>query len=209
MNIPLRLQRGGLMGAWLLALGGYFMPWIGQRSAALAWNAYDLFDLLRWLPEIETGVLIVNLQALRLPVVGLAVLLPWLCVDSSWFWKLVAMGSGSLLALTTLPPYPYILTAWRTPGWNSPFWWGVGAVAAIPVALVLLPKLGRWRPWLALAWLALASFPAGVTLYRLLPALSRLHATTVHPGWGFWLCVSGWWLLMLGFWSQSVNWIES
>lgn len=205
MKTRLHLHTGCLLGAWGTALCGYFAPWIGQHSAALAWNAYDLFDLLRLLPEIETDALRVNLQALRLPLVGLAVLLPLLFVSSTWFWRLMAAGIGVLLALTTLPPYPYILTAWRTPGWNIPFWWSLGAVGGIVLGLWLAPKLHVWRSWLMFAWLAWTGFPAVVTLYRLLPALSRLHATPVSPGWGFWLCAGGWLWLMLAFGSQSVR----
>ncbi|HOT92597.1 MAG TPA: hypothetical protein PLJ78_11440 [Anaerolineae bacterium] len=176
---------------YILALIGYFGPWVGRRAAALAWNAYDLFDLLRLLPEIETGALSVNLQTLRLPLVGLAVLLPLLLSQANRGWRIMGALLGMGLALATLPPYPEIVTAWYTPGWRVPFWWGIGATLATGAAVWFAPRLGRYRAWLMLAWIAVTGLPAVATLYRLLPALRSLHAAPVQPGWGFWVCMGG------------------
>ena len=151
------------LAAWILALIGYFAPWVGRESAALAWNAYDLFDLLRLLPEIETGALSVNLQALRLPLVGLAVLLPVLLSPARWPLRLCGAFVGVGLALATLPSYPQIVSAWRTPGWRVPFWWGVGAMAASVAVIWLAPRLGRYRPWVALGWIAVTGIPVSYT----------------------------------------------
>ncbi len=188
---------------WSAALLGYGGPWIAQPSAALAWNAYDIFDVLRLLPEIETGALTVNLQTLRLPLVGLAVLLPLLCADLRWPWRIAAAALGAGLALATLPPYPEIVTAWRTPGWRIPFWWGVGAMLAAGMLAGLSPRLGKLRPWLILAWVTLTGLPAIVTFQRLLPALQTLHARPVGAGWGFWLWAISALLLALIFWYEN------
>ena len=188
---------GGLQLAlllpWLVALVSYFAPWVARRpvSAALAWNAYDLFDLLRFLPEIESGALAVNLQALRLPLVGLAVLLPTLLAESGRPVRIAGALFGCLLAILTLPPYPQILDAWRTPGWRVPLWWGAGAMACALLSIWLAPKAGRYRHWWILAVAELATVPAAVTLARLLPALRTLHAAPVRTGWGFWGCMAG------------------
>ena len=99
-----RVWLGLALVSWTAALIGYFGPWIGMRAAALAWNAYDLFDLLRLLPEIETGAISVYLQALRLPLVGLAILLPVLLAGTRWPWRLAGGVLGAGLALATLPP---------------------------------------------------------------------------------------------------------
>ncbi len=177
---------------------GYFGPWIGREAAALAWNAYDLFDLLRLLPQIESGAVRVNLYTLRLPLVGLAVLLPLLITSPStrahsrWQrWIAAALGAG--IALATLPSYPEIISAWRTPGWRVVFWGGVGAMVAAGLIAWLGPRLARYRPWLLLGWLALTALPALPTLYRLRPALSQLHARPVAWGWGYWC-----WLIGIG-----------
>jgi len=190
---------------WIGALLGYGGPWIAQSSAALAWNAYDMFDVLRLLPEIETGALSVNLQALRLPLIGLAVLLPVLYANLRWFWRITAATLGAGLALATLPPYPEIVTAWRTPGWRIPFWWGVGAILAAGALIELASRLGKSRQWLIVGWLALTGIPAVATFNRLLPALHTLHTRPVHTGWGFWLWGIATLLLALICWYEGAT----
>ena len=182
-----------LVALWMAALVGYFGPWVARRpvSAALSWNAYDLFDLLRLLPEIQSGTLSVNPQALQLPLLALAVLLPVLAFRSPVLVRVSAAAVGSGLAALTLPPYPEILTAWKTPGWRVPFWWGVGCILCTWIAIWAGPRLGRARHWLAIAATELAVLPAAVTLARLSPALRALHAAPVKPGWGFWVCAIG------------------
>ncbi len=200
-----RYAQVGLLAAWGIALVGYFGPWVGRRAAALAWNAYDLFDLLRLLPEIETGALSVNLQTLRLPLVGLAVLLPVFLADAPTMWRIGGALGGAVLALATLPPYPEIVSAWHTPGWRVPFWWGVGAMLAAGVAIWVAPRLGRYRPWFLLMWLAVTGLPAAATFARLLPALSTLHAAEIGPGWGFWVCMGGLVCAAVLLWAQALS----
>jgi len=196
-----------LLLPWVVALVSYFAPWVARRpvSAALAWIGYDLFDLLRFLPEIESGTLTVNLQALRLPLLGLAVLLPMLLAESAKPVRIAGAIFGCLLAILTLPPYPQILDAWRTPGWRVPFWWGAGAMACALFSIRLAPKAGRYRCWWILAVAELATVPAAVTLARLLPALRTLHAAPVKPGWGFWGCTGGLVVIGLSAWAMALR----
>lgn len=186
---------GGLLV--LLALLGYYGPWIRQRAAGLAWNAYDLFDLLRFLPQIEAGALHVNLHTLRLPLLGLGVLLPLGLAAARPALRWSAAAVGACLSAATLPPYPQILTAWQTPGWNAVLWWGLGGIAGAGLMAGFGARLGRFRPWVALAWLAGTGLPALFTLRQLLPALTVLHHTPVGPGWGAWLYGVSWLGLLL------------
>jgi hypothetical protein len=206
----LPVRETGLLLLWLVALIGYFAPWVYRQppTPALGWNAYDLFALLRLLPEIEAGTLAVNLQSLQLPLLGLAVLLPALLVRAPLSIRIGAALVSSVLALITMPPYPQILTAWRTPGWRVPFWWSVGTIASAFVLVWALPYLSRrdrqrYREWMLVGVTELAVAPAVMTLYRLLPALRRLHAAPVTPAWGFWLCMAG--LGAIG----AVEWIRA
>ena len=183
----------GLLLLWGAALVGYFAPWMMRppASAALAWNAYDLYAIVRLLPEIENGTLTVNLQMLQLPLLGLALMLPFLATRRSAWERYGVALLGCLLASMTLPPYPQILDAWRTPGWRVPFWWGIGTILCCLIVAGYGPRLEGQRAWWLMAGAELALLPAVATLVRLLPALSRLHAATVIPGWGFWLCTAG------------------
>ncbi len=190
---------------WLAALVGYFGPWIGHRAAGLAWNAYDLFDIARLLPSVESGQLPVNLQALRLPLLGLAVVLPLLLarVSSGWRWGAVVLGAAR--AVSTLPPYPYIVGAWRTPGWRVPFWWGVGTIPVCVFCALCARRLGKLRPWLITAVVALTGIPAFVTFGRLKPVLGALHAAPISVGWGYWLCGVSLLLLTGAAWLEGLT----
>ncbi len=161
------------------------------RQRGAGWNAYDLYGSAALLPEIESGALTVNLQTLQLPLLGLAALLPALAACRRLGVRITAALIGAVLAAMTLPPYPEILTAWRTPGWRVPFWWGIGTMLVCLAAIRLMPELGRYRAWWMVGIGEMAILPAVATLIRLLPALSTLHAARVTPGWGFWACVLG------------------
>lgn len=178
---------------WVVACVGYFGPWITRRpaSAALSWNAYDLFALLRLLPEIESGAVRVNLQALQLPSLALALLLPVLTAHGRTFLRIGSTLVSTALALLTFPPYPEIITAWRTPGWRVPFWWGVGTVVCAWLAVWAAPRIGKTRHWVCMVVALITIIPAAATLSRLLPPLRSLHNAAVGPGWGFWGCTAG------------------
>jgi len=200
------------LAAWSVALAGIFGPWVAHSSAALAWNAFDLFDILRILPEIETLALTVNLYTLRLPLVGLALLLPFLVSRAHVLWRLGAAALSALLLVNTLPPYDLIRSAWHTPGWRVPFWWGVGGLLALGVltALNLRQRGGLWRnprlsAWTMLLWALLTGIPAFITFPRLLPALERLLAAPVAPGWGFWTCGAGLLVLGIRLWVRGIT----
>ncbi len=187
------------LAGWMVALVGYFGPWVGSRPAALAWNAYDLFDLMRLLPEVETGAIRLSMQTLRLPLLGLAGLLPLLTAELTTrrLWRGLALLWGEAMVVATLPPYPYIVGAWRTPGWCVPFWWGIAMGIALPALTWAAPHLGPYR-LLPRLLLALTPLPAVQTFLRLLPPLSRLRAEPIAPGWGFWLCGLGFLLIVAG-----------
>lgn len=192
---------------WLGALVSYFSPWIWRYppSAALLWNAYDMFDLLRLLPEVETGALSVNLQALRLPLLGLAVLPALLLMYLARPFRILAALVGVIFAAMTFPPYPYIMTAWRTPGWRVPFWWAVTVMAFIVLISCITLRHRHYRDWTITAVVLLTIVPPTQTLMKLLPALSRLHAAQIRPGWGFWGCMAGLSLTGLLAWWHGIN----
>ncbi len=207
-NRPIcRWLNGLALALWGIALFGYFAPWIARQpmSAALAWNAYDLFDLLRLLPDVESGAIRVNLQALRLPLLGLAVVLSLLLHRANTTVRWVAGLVGSFLAALTLPPYPQILNAWRTPGWSGVLGWAVAGAALALSFVPLAPRLGRYRGWIVVAWMGVTGIPASVTLHRLLPPLSRLHAAPIRAGWGHWTCILGMGLIGVIAWIQTIR----
>ena len=195
-----------LLLLWLMALVGYFSPWISRQpfSAALNWNAYDLYDAVRLLPEIETGSIDVNLQTLRSPLLGLSILLVLHLTRSNFVIRVGGVFLSGALVVMTLPPYPIILTAWRTPGWLVPFWWAVVTGVFCVAWLWLFPRLRSFLPWMVSLVAAASVIPAVLTLNRLLPALRILHNAPVGKGWGFWLTELGILGYAVGFWVVGI-----
>lgn len=215
----LRKQRipFALLFLWFIAVNGYFGAWVLRqpRSAALAWNAYELFNLLRFLPEIETGAVHANLHTFRLPLLGLAMLLPLLMTkfslpESTQRWVRVStiMVSG-LLCMMTLPPYPEILSAWKTPGWRVAFWWAVIAGCAVLITALHPIKNPRLRGWSIIGVILLTGVPALITRQRLTPALVNLHQAPVQWGAGLWLWVVSTGLILVVQWGELFDQSES
>ncbi len=192
---------------WLLlplqsaALVGLFAPWIAHRAAGLAFNLYDLYDLALHLPQVESQALRLQLQTLRLPFLALALTFVLAAREERGWVKGAALAFSLLLAVEVLPPYPLVLTAWRTPGWQVPFFWSVGTMGLS----LLLTLVGRRLPsWLVRggAGVALSGAAIGAlrSFWRLRPALEALYDAPLRAGWGLWLyagatlALVGWWL---------------
>lgn len=206
------IGRAATLLLWVIALVGYFGPWVGLRppSAALGWNAYDLFVLLRVLPEIESRAVTVNLQTLQLPLLCLAALLPAVLGRAHLPVRVGITFVGCGLVAITMPPYPQILTAYRAPGWRVPFWWGLGTIAAMIVVVWAWHSFTHGdrhgiKPWLMIGAVEIAVIPAAITFHRLLPALHTLHAATVSTGWGFWSCILGLSAIAIIEWVKAMN----
>lgn len=133
----------------LLALAGFWAPWLARPAAALQLNAYELSEWLTFLPAAQLGSLAVDRLSFLLPSAclaslfalaaaagpragrGLAALLPgtWL----SWLW----LGLAGLCALAVFPYYPYILSAYADPEFRLQFWVAAGTVMAVGAVQVL------------------------------------------------------------------------
>ncbi len=190
--------------AWTTALAALFAPWVAHRAAGLAFNLYDLYDLALHLPPVESGALKLNVQTLRLPFLALALTLPLALRREGWGGRLGALAVAFLLAVEVMPPYPQLLTAWKTPGWQVPFFWSLGTM----VASLLLTAAGRRIPPTWAAWMGGAAVGGGFasalrTWWRLRPALAALYDAPIRGGWGLWLAAGAALLLVLLWWDEA------
>ncbi len=182
------------------ALGGLFAPWIAHRAAGLAFNLYDLYDLVMHLPQVESQALHIQLQTLRFPFLALALTGVLALRKASRGVKAAALALALLLAVEVLPPYPTVLTAWKRPGWQVPFFWAVGTMAAALLAAVMGARLPGWTVRLvAVSALGGAAWGALRSFWRLRPALAALYDAPIRAGWGLWL-YAGATLALLGWW---------
>lgn len=167
----------------LLALVGYWRPWIPHKAAGLALTAWDLTEWVKFLPAWRAGTLNVQREVFYLPLIAsglaLALMAPRLRSRLAR-WALWALGG--ILCLLVLPAYELLFTAYRGGEGQSQFF-----LALAGFALVLLSPLARaWSGQLYGAVLtALGLIGLGLPLWQLAllrPVVAQVYAEPV--GWG-------------------------
>jgi len=187
----------------LLALFGFWMPWLALPAGALQMNAYELSEWVTFLPGVFTGELPLNRLSFLAPAACLTVLFALAAARTrnstakSWLRAVLPqtwLGWGQLLLAAlclsaVFPYYPYILTAYQEPEFQMQFFVACAAMLAAPLALLLPREVGL------LTQMVLAVIGLGYSawaMWQLWPIASELMKTAWPLGWG-------WWLTLLGF----------
>lgn len=185
-----------LAGALVLALAGYWLPWLAHPAAALQLNAYELSEWVTFLPGVQLGELPFGRLTFLVPSACLALLFAlaaarmrrapargWvtaLLPDSLWSWGLLTLAL--LSAITVFPYYPYFLTAYNDPEFGLQFWLACAVLLGLPFALWLPDHLaGLFQLALALIGLGFSVW----ALWSLWPIATELLGTTWPIGWGW------------------------
>lgn len=178
--------------ALVVALTGYFGPWVGHGAAGLNILGVDLAEYVKFLPAYRAGQLDLLRESFYAPlaagslIAGLLASRRVLPLAARW----LAGAAAIPLALAMLPP------AWSPAVLLMPeFRLQVVAIAACTGALLLLPLTRILPDALVLLLVALLALVASVwpaAAFLLLPSpIGELYAATVRPGWGFWLSSIG------------------
>jgi hypothetical protein len=186
--------------AFVIALIGYFAPWIAHPVASLNYNGWELTTWAKPLPEVRSGAVQLRATWLYAPLaaagLGLALHALRRSPRDGAAWALRLLGAG--LCLLALPSYPAVLDAWRpAPGVGlNPEFGGQFYLAVIGAALCLgSAALGARpagvRPALQLVCALAGAVFAPAAFTELLPAISRVYAEPIGWGWGTFLCVAG------------------
>lgn len=179
----------------VLAVAGYFGPWVAHKTAALTVTGFELAEFAKFFPQVQ-GRTVPVIRALFLtPPVAAAVLIGLLAHQPARrpIICLAAMAFAALLALAALPPYEYLLD----PSYRSQLALAVGGLL-----LVLLTPLTRCISrrirGILTALLALAgAFPPLWQFLLLHPLVVALYHEPPGLGWGLVVCEVGFALLLL------------
>lgn len=176
-----RLALFGLLAAAL----GVWGVWLAHPTASLTQTALDLAQVAGRLPDVLYGRLRPMPDLLRAAVALLAVAL---CVVACrvehkavrWLLRLFALG----LLLRLLPPYPDILSLWRSPDYGMRFVIAAVSLAAWGAALFANRLPQRVLTGVALVLAALALISGLVSGLALQASFVRASGLPLAPGWG-------------------------
>jgi hypothetical protein len=183
-----------LFVALLVALAGYFGPWVWHPSVALRYSADDLAEFVKLMPGVRSGQVSITRELFYLPIwlasIGLAL---WLGRIARSRWMRWLAGLPVVYAsMWPMPMYPFILDAYRSPEFSLSFWVSVLAATLCVIALAFGSRLPDRAT--ASTWIAIGSTGASVAplhFVRLQPALDVLHGWTMSIGWGIVAVVIG------------------
>ncbi|MCS6909370.1 MAG: hypothetical protein NZM11_02200 [Anaerolineales bacterium] len=210
------MQRYLLPGALVLALFGYWQPWLALPAGALQPNAYELSEWVEFLPGVFTGALPFDRLTFLVPCACLTVLFglaaarvrraaprDWLSAllpDSALGWVLLALAGLSVAAV--FPYYPYLLSAYADPEFQAQFFLACIALLAVPLALLLPDEVAGF------VQIALAVTGLGFSIWAwwaLWPVASELMRVTWPPGWGWFATLLGFGLAAVEGWQRLLT----
>lgn len=171
----------------LAVLVGALGPWIPHQAVGLRVSGFDLFEMARIFPPVRAGAIRVAYGAFVLPLLLSALafaLAPVLDRALPTFLRWLCPALGVVLALTALPPYPAILTAYRDPTYRGRFYTTAGA-ALLAAAAPLLRRLPRGLVGGGLLVLTVVGSAWPLVQYgRLRPLFEPLYGQPLGVGWG-------------------------
>ena len=179
----------------LLALSGYFGPWVDHKAAGLAILGLDLGEYVKFLPAVRSGEIGLWREGFYLPLVAVSLAFSLYAFRTElgypWYVRAGLLAVAVMAALNLLPP------AWTpqrmlTPEFQQQSWGIVICLAASGVqsAAGLVAALGkRHHRHSVSAWLQPACLSGSFSRYC--RALAELYNQPLAPGWGLWVMAVG------------------
>lgn len=178
----------------LLALAGYFGPWVPHPAGGLVVTGLDLGEYVKFLPPVQSGQISLWREAFYLPLVTISLafsLYAWRpeC-GYSWPVRIVLLAVAGIAGLNLLPP------AW-TPDRLATAEFRQQSMSIVICLLFagfspMLGLLPRWLPAVLVTVLVVLSLwlPAQ-GFVRVLPTIRELYNQPIGPGWGLWAMEAG------------------
>jgi len=192
----------------ILALIGYWGPWVNHKAAALVLSGLDMAEFVKFLPEVRAGTEFVIRELFYLPPLAAALCLVLTGGSQHLRYPLWARAIMAIvavvLAIIVLPPYPFILQALSSDEFRWQFLAGAGCLAIIAGCL-LYRRLPRAVMAILLIVVSLAGgIPPLWQFLSLRNALDRVYGQPIHIGWGLWLTVAGFLIIAgAGIWRSN------
>lgn len=193
----------------ILAVVGYWGPWVDHFTAALVIPGFDLAEYVKFLPEVRAGTVPVTRELFYLPApaVGLC-----LALIVSWQRDRLPMWATALLAilaawlaLIVAPPPDFVLRfltdATLRTDWGRQAALAGGAFLAVVATLIWMRRLPRLVTPLLISLIAAAGTAIPLwQFFAVRPAIDRVYNRPVALGWGLWLMPLGFALTVAAAW---------
>jgi len=179
----------------ILALVGYWGPWVNHKTAALVLSGLDMAEFVKFLPGVRAGTEFMIRELFYLPPLAAALCLALMGSNQHlryplWARAIMVMAAVAL-ATIVLPPYPFILQALSSDEFRRQFLAAAGCLA-ITVGFLLYRCLPRAVMAALLIVVSLAgAIPPVWQFFSIRSALDRVYGQPIHVGWGLWLMVAG------------------
>lgn len=197
----------------VLAVIGYWGPWVDHFTAALVVPGFDLAEYVKFLPEVRARTVPVARELFYLPALAAGLCLAMLVGRRRprlplWATALLAV-LAAWLTLVVAPPADLMLRFVQDAGlraeWGRQALLAGGAFLAVVVALLGVSRLPRLITPLLVS--LVAGVGTGVPLwqfYAVRPAIDRVYNKSVALGWGLWLMLLGFALVVIATWGRSI-----
>jgi hypothetical protein len=197
----------------ILAVVGYWGPWVDHFAAALVIPGFDLAEYVKFLPQVRARTLPVTRELFYLPAPAAALCLA-LAIGRfhrrlpGWVTGLI-VALGVTLALIVAPAPDFVVRFPRDPAlraeWGRQALLGGVAFVAVVAALIWAGRLPRYvRPMLVTL---VAGAGTAIPLWQFFavrPAIDRVYNEPVALGWGLWLMPLGFALVLAAAWWDAL-----
>lgn len=178
----------------LLALAGYFGPWVGHRVAGLVVMGLDLGEYVKFLTPVRAGQIGLWREGFYLPLVVASLSASLIAFRRElrypWVVRGLLLATAIVAALNLLPP------AWTPQRMlTDEFRQQAAALAICLAAMAFSPLLALLPRRLVAVLVAAGALGAAIVPARqflaVLPTIADLYHQPLTPGWGLWLCAGG------------------
>lgn len=189
-----------LIALALIAIG-YFGPWVAHKDAGLILSADDLAEFVKFMPIIRSGEAGIVRELFFAPIwissIGFAL---FGGRRRSVVAKMGLLLLSLLLVFTPLPPFTFLIEAYRSPEFGLTFWATVIAILSILVLTIFGHRLSDRAE--AIAWIVLGLAAASIAplhFIKIQPEIAKLYPFSL--GWGcVMVIVGGVALCAIGLW---------
>lgn len=174
-----------------LIVAGYFGPWVAHKDAGLILSADDLAEFVKFMPVVRSGELGLVRELFFAPI-WIAAMGVALCGGRTRIFAVrsVCLLLSWLLVFTPLPPFTFLVDAYRSPEFGLTFWVTVAA-AVISLAFAIFGSHFSDRVTGSL-WVLFGLGTAAIAplnFIKVQPEIAKLYPFSL--GWGWVVTVIG------------------